>query len=247
VEAALEAQRRTLRGLQLRSGADSDKLTHLRTLARGLGLPVQERAGAELEVLTHGGHHQGAVLECGPLPLLDEHAALALGAWQPPEPEASAPPPPLLVALDQVEDPRNLGAVVRSGAAFGAAGLVVPRDHSAPLSTVAATASAGALERFPVYEVANLARFLEQAKRHGFWVAGTGAEGGEPLAGYTHDRPLVLVLGNEGRGLRPLVARSCDLLLTIPLPGRGIGPAAPESLNVSAAAAVLLYHLMTYR
>jgi 23S rRNA (guanosine2251-2'-O)-methyltransferase len=277
VEAALLARRRVLRRLHLKAGAEAGqpagKPARLRALAEALGLSVQARSGQELDTLTQGGHHQGAVLECGPLPVLDERSALALGAWRPNEPAgaaAAAGPgaPPLLVALDQVEDPRNLGAVVRCAAAFGAAGLVVPRDHSAPLSAVASSASAGALERFPVYAAANLARFLEQAKSHGFWAAGAVAAGGQPLGGYTHDRPLVLVLGNEGRGLRPLVARSCDLLLTIPMAGAQAaqqaqqaqqardaqdaqetpgGAAGPESLNVSAAAAVLLYHLMTFR
>ncbi len=256
VEAALQARRRVLRALHLRAGAERSEA--LRERAYELGLPVQEHAPAELDLLAHGGHHQGVVLECGALPLLDDRSALALGAGlaraaQAGEPRGSAAAPPLLVALDQVEDPRNLGAVVRSAAAFGAAGLVVPRDHSAPLSAVASSASAGALERFPVHAVANLARFLEQAKQSGFWVVGATAEGGAPLAGYTHDRPLVLVLGNEGRGLRPLVARTCDQHLTIPLPGENAAGGAAAgggrtgSLNVSAAAAVLLYHLMTYR
>jgi 23S rRNA (guanosine2251-2'-O)-methyltransferase len=257
VEAALRAGRRRLLRLHVKAGAD--KHAALAALALERGLPVQERAGGELDALAHGGHHQGVVLECGPLPVLDDRAALALGAWPPAQPGQPGPPrqpasgpPPLLLALDQVEDPRNLGAVVRSAAAFGAAGLVLPRDHSAPLSAVASSASAGALERLPVHEVPNLARFLEQAKRSGFWVAGAAANGGTPLAGYAHDRPLVLVLGSEGRGLRPLVARGCDQLLTIPLPGLEPGTAGAaadglESLNVSAAAAVLLYHLMTVR
>ncbi|HEX9842610.1 MAG TPA: 23S rRNA (guanosine(2251)-2'-O)-methyltransferase RlmB [bacterium] len=249
VEAALRARRRTLRGLHVKAGPPSPKLALLRELAAEQQLSVQEQPAAELDVLCLGGHHQGVALRCGPLPLLDDRSALAHGAWQPGTPGT----PPLLVALDQVEDPRNLGAVVRSAAAFGAAGLVVPRDHSAPLSAVASSASAGALERFPVHEVANLARFCEQARQQGFWVVGSSAEGDTPLHRYVHDRPLVLVLGNEGRGLRPLVARACDQHLTIPLPGgaavggAAVGGGVAGSLNVSAAAAVLLYHLLGRR
>lgn len=244
VEAALRAGRRTLLALHVKAGTPSPAHERLLALAAQRGLGAQQHGGAELDALASGGHHQGVVLACGALPVLDDHAALALGAWQ----ADAAAAPPLLLALDQVEDPRNLGAVARSAAAFGAAGLVLPRDHSAPLSAVASSASAGALERLPVYLVPNLARFLEQAKAHGFWSAGAATEGGEPVSGYRHDRPLVLVLGNEGRGLRPLVARSCDLLLTIPLPGAGAGPEASlDSLNVSAAAAVLLYCLLGAR
>lgn len=155
--------------------------------------------------------------------------------------EAAAPdrvlPYPVLVALDQVEDPRNLGAVVRACAVFGAAGVVVPRHHSAPVSPAASKASAGHLERLPIYEAANLARFLEQAREGGWWVAGTAAEGGQPLHATALDRPLVLVFGSEGRGMRPLVQRGCDFLLTIGTPGG-------ESLNVASAAAVVLYQLL---
>jgi 23S rRNA (guanosine2251-2'-O)-methyltransferase len=241
VEAALRAGRRTLRRLHLKDGPPGDKAARLRELAAARDVPVRAASAEALDALCHGGHHQGAVLECGALPVLDDRSALALGeAWQP---GVSAGAPPLLLALDQVEDPRNLGAVVRSAAAFGAAGLVLPRDHSAPLSAVATSASAGALERFPVHVVPNLARFLEQAKAARFWVLGAAAEGGQAPAGYTHDRPLVLVLGNEGRGLRPLVARTCDQLVTIPL----VSAAQGGSLNVASAAAVLLYQLMTYR
>ena len=152
----------------------------------------------------------------------------------------------LLIALDQVEDPRNLGAVVRSAAAFGAAGLVLHRDRSAPLSAAASNASAGALESFPVFQAPNLARFLAQARKRGFWVfgavAGNSAAGdpeATPLPAFALDGARVLVLGSEARGLRPLVRSQCDVLLTIPLPGGG----AMNSLNVSAAAAVLLYEM----
>ena len=157
----------------------------------------------------------------------------------------------LLVALDQVEDPRNLGAVVRSAAAFGASGLVLHRDRSAPLSAAASNASAGALESFPVFQAPNLARFLARARKRGFWVCGAvtgdsvagnsvaGDPEVTPLPAFALDGPRVLVLGSEGRGLRPLVRSHCDVLLTIPLPGGG----AMNSLNVSAAAAVLLYEM----
>jgi 23S rRNA (guanosine2251-2'-O)-methyltransferase len=230
VEAALQAGRRRLQALALKSGPPSGPLARLHRLAQSRGVPVSAIAASELEVLSGSPSHQGAVLRCGPLPVEAEAAALALpprlaeGRW------------PLLLALDQVEDPRNFGAVVRCAAAFGAQGVVVPRHHRAPYSPAASKASAGALETFPVFEVPNLARYLAQAKKQGFWVAGTVVAGGDPLDAFRLEQPLILVLGNEGRGLHDLIARSCDYRLTIPLPGGG-------SLNVAAAAAVLLYHL----
>jgi len=231
VQAALSAGRRHLRRLSLKGGKLSPRLAELHALAAERGVSVEERSAPELEQLCGSATHQGAVLACGPLPLGDEAGALALA-------EGVAPdaPPPLLVALDQVEDPRNLGAVVRACAVFGAAAVVLPRHHAAPLSPAASKASAGLLETFPLHQVANLARFLETARGRGWWVYGTAEAGGAPLPGVGRDRPLVLVLGSEGQGLRPLVQRCCDLTVTIPTAG---GP----SLNVASAAAVVLYHL----
>ena len=241
VEAALGAGRRKLVSLSIKDGGLSPRLRKVWDLARPLGIPVEFLPPRELEARCGSPNHQGVVLRCGPLPMAGSDAALDL------EPGGA----PLLVALDQVEDPRNLGAVVRSAAAFGASGLVLHRDRSAPLSAAASNASAGALETFPVFQAPNLARFLAQARKHGFWVCGAVAENSgdgdsedgnptsTPLPAFSLDGARVLVLGSEGRGLRPLVRSHCDVLLTIPLPGGG----AMNSLNVSAAAAVLLYEM----
>ena len=221
------------------------------------GLPIGEVSVADLSALAGSESHQGAVLECGALPLGAEEEALALLGPEPPPagsplPDGPHPPGsplleategvktpglPLLVVLDQVEDPQNFGAIVRSCAVFGAGGVVVARHHAAPPSPAASKASAGELEAFPVFEAANLSRFLEACKARGAWTAAAIPEGGEALASFKRDTPLVLVVGSEGRGLRPLVERHCDFRLTIPVrPG--------TSLNVSAATAVLLYGLM---
>lgn len=237
VQAALETGRRTLHELLLKPDPHSERLERIREAARTASVPVRELQSTELAHRCGSPAHQGAVLRCGALPVDGEQAALALAAEHQSLPPEQAP---LLVALDEVEDPRNLGAVVRSCAAFGAAGVVLLRRHSAPLGAAASSASAGALESFPVYEAANMARFLENARKAGFWVAGTTIEKGEPLAGFQRSGPLVLVLGNEGRGIRDLVSRNCDYHLTIPLSGGG-------SLNVASAAAVLLYALTTVR
>ena len=226
VQAALQARRRVLRQLCLKAGRPSEKLALLRWLAEQARIPVSEHTQAELESMAGSPNHQGVVLRCGPLPLLPESKV-----WETPLGD-----PPLLLALDEVEDPRNLGAVVRCAAAFGAQGVVLTRRHTAPPGAVASKASAGTLETLPVYEVGNLSQFLAQAKERGYWVAGSAVGGGTHLPEFQRDRPLVLVLGNEGRGMRELVTRHCDFLLTIPLAGGG-------SLNVAAAAAVLLYHL----
>jgi 23S rRNA (guanosine2251-2'-O)-methyltransferase len=142
---------------------------------------------------------------------------------------------PLIVALDEVQDPQNLGSICRTAECAGATGVVVPERRSAPLSAAVCKASAGAVEHIPVARVRNLADFLDEAKSAPLWCY--GADAAAPLSYREVDfrGGAVLVLGSEGRGLRPRVAASCDLLVRIPLHGR------IESLSVAAAAAVLLY------
>jgi 23S rRNA (guanosine2251-2'-O)-methyltransferase len=182
----------------------------------------------ELTRLAGSPDHQGVVAEVDPYPYADPGSLLE-------RPDA------LVVALDQVQDPRNLGAVCRSAEAAGASGVVIPSRRSAAVTAVACKASAGAVEHLPVARVPNLADWLAQAKEAGAWVY--GAEGGA-AAPYTRadlTGRVVLVLGSEGKGLRRRVAEGCDLLLSIPVRGR-VG-----SLNVSAAAAVLLFEASRQR
>jgi 23S rRNA (guanosine2251-2'-O)-methyltransferase len=144
-----------------------------------------------------------------------------------------------LVLLDEISDPGNLGAILRSAAALGAS-VVVPERHSAPLSDVAAKASAGALERVKVAQIGNVAQFLEQAKKEGFWVYGAAMEG-EPAFRVELGGDVVICLGAEGTGLRRLTKEVCDRLIGIPMTD-GAG-----SLNVSAASAILLYEIRRQR
>jgi 23S rRNA (guanosine2251-2'-O)-methyltransferase len=182
----------------------------------------------ELTRLAGSPDHQGMVAEVDPYPYADPREVLER-------------PDVLVVALDQVQDPRNLGAVCRSAEAAGAAGLVIPSRRSAAVTAVACKASAGAVEHLPVARVPNLADWLGTAKEAGAWVY--GAESGADTAHTDADLTgkVVLVLGSEGGGLRRRVAQSCDLLVSIPLRGR------VDSLNVSAAAAVLMFEAARQR
>ena len=188
----------------------------------------EELSAAELTHLAGSPDHQGLVAEVDPYPYADPRSVL----------EAQDA---LIVALDQVQDPRNLGAVCRSAEAAGAAGVVIPSRRSAAVTAVAAKASAGAVEHLQVARVPNLADWLGAAKEAGAWIY--GAESGAPTP---YDRAdltgkVVLVLGSEGGGLRRRVAQTCDLLVSIPLRGH-VG-----SLNVSAAASVLLFEVARQR
>ena len=156
--------------------------------------------------------------------------------------ELAAAERPLLAVLDRVTDPRNLGAVCRSAEGAGATGVVVPAHGSAVVTPAVARASAGAVEHLPVAVVTNLARYLEEVKGGDLWVYGAAGEAGAASMWETDlSGGVALVLGAEGKGLRPLVRRTCDVLVSIPLSGQ------VESLNVSVAAAVLLYEARRQR
>jgi 23S rRNA (guanosine2251-2'-O)-methyltransferase len=152
-----------------------------------------------------------------------------------------AAPEPLIVVLDEITDPQNLGAVCRSAECVGATGVVIPERRSAEVTPAVCKASAGAVEWLAVARVRNVADFLAQAKEAGCWCYGAAAEGAAPYRSPDYRGGVVLVLGAEGRGLRPRVAKACDALVALPLRGH------VDSLNVSAAAAVLLYEILQQR
>ena len=233
VEGALRAGKRKIFRILVKEGRHSPRLEEVIDLARDRAIPLEVTSPTNLEQLAGSGTHQGIVADCGALPLGSEKDALN---WEPSPTDDDQARSSLLIALDEIQDPQNLGAVVRNAAVFGATGVVLPRNHSAPLSPAASKASAGWLEQFPLYDAPNLARFLDAAKKAGFWIAGTDQDGNTPLESFNNDQPLVLVLGNEGRGLRSLVREKCDFTLAIPTQGEG-------GLNVSSASAVLLYQL----
>lgn len=187
-----------------------------------------EMSPEELERLCGSPDHQGVVAEVEPYPYVG--SAELLG-------NDSA----LLVALDQVQDPRNLGAVCRSAEAAGAAGVVIPDRRSAEITAVACKASAGAVEHLHIAHVRNLADWLGEAKQAGFWI--WGADAGAKQAPWDVDLsgPTILVLGGEGKGLRPRVASACDGLIALPQRGK------IDSLNVSAAATALLFEAVRQR
>ncbi len=187
-----------------------------------------ETPAEELERMCGSPDHQGVVAEVDAYPYADPAQLLRVQNA-------------LIVALDQVQDPRNLGAVCRSAEAAGAAGLVVPERRSAEVTAVACKASAGAVEHLAVGRVRNLADWLGAAKEAGFWIWGAEAGAEQRPWGADLSGPTVLVLGGEGKGIRPRVAAACDGLIALPQRGR------VASLNVSAAATALLFEALRQR
>ncbi len=181
----------------------------------------------ELDRLVRTTHHQGVVAEIADVRLAEPEAPLALARKRGEK--------PLLVLLDGVTDPRNYGAIIRSAEALGAHGVVSESRRSAPLSAVAVKASAGAAYHLPVVQVTNLPRYIEELKAGGVWVYGLAGEAVRTLEEADYDRPLALVIGSEGSGLRRLVRERCDELVAIPLRGR-VG-----SLNAAVAAGIAIH------
>lgn len=178
------------------------------------------------EILPPGAVHQGIALEVAPL------AGIDIGAMT-----DSAADDALVILLDQASDPRNIGAVMRSAAAFGAAAIILPDRHAPEVTGVLAKAASGALEKLPLVRVTNIARALAQLQDADFWCIGLDGDADGALASAGRAGRVALVIGSEGRGLRRLTAEKCDALAAIPmLPGAG-------SLNLSAAAAIALYEL----
>lgn len=238
IGAALAARRRRFHRLLVRHGEVRDDIKPLIDLARAMAIPVEAMEGRALADIAASDDvgFQGLVLEAGPLPVLDRPQSLFDSAISPAECSSRR-----LVALDGVEDPRNLGAIARVAESAGAIGLLLTDRRSPPLTPVATRASAGALEWLPVCRVPNLSRALDGLKKSGVWVVSADPDASDTLFGLP-DRLLsgdvVVVLGAEGSGLRPSIREQVDHPVRIPMLGR------TESLNVATAAAVILFEMV---
>jgi 23S rRNA (guanosine2251-2'-O)-methyltransferase len=235
--AVLESLRAGVPATALYAGPRQDPDERVREvirLAADAGIPMIEAGRPELDRLTGGAVHQGLALRIRPYDYV--HAADLVDRAR------AAGQAPLIVALDGVTDPRNLGAIVRSAAAFGGHGVLIPARRSARVSAGAWKASAGALARVPVAQAPNLVRALAAYQEAGLFVVGLDAEGPTPISGLeVADGPLVLVIGSEGRGLSRLAAERCDLLARIPV------TAPTESLNAGVAAGIALHEVAARR
>ena len=234
VRALLERRAGAVRRVLLQAGRADRRAQELAEYARERGVSVETRPPAELDALAGGGVHQGVVARVLPAaPLAEDELLVRLGA---------APrPPPLVLVLDGVQDPHNLGACLRTADAAGADAVVVPRDRAVGLTPVVRKVAAGAAETVAFTQVTNLARFLRALNEQGLWVVGTDGEAETLYCAADLRGPLALVLGAEGAGMRRLTREHCDLVVRLPMQG------AVESLNVSVAAGVVLYEALRQR
>ncbi len=228
----------------LRAGAAIDKiyiarggtdaaLGRIASAARGKGVVVVEADRRGLDGMSRTGNHQG-VIAVAAVRAYAQVADILAAARERGE-------PPLVVVCDELSDPHNLGAVIRTAECAGAHGVVIPKRRSAGLTAIVGKTSAGAVSYLPVARVPNLTALLKDLKREGLWIYGTAADGTTPLYDADLTGPAAIVIGSEGDGMSRLVREQCDFLLSIPMRGK------INSLNASTAAAVVLYEAVRQR
>jgi 23S rRNA (guanosine2251-2'-O)-methyltransferase len=233
---ALRAGARPVERVTVAEGAHESRLREILEIARYADIPIRRVPRAELQRIAAGANHQGVIATIAAAhytPADDLLAALAA--------RVGTQDQPLAVVLDGVEDPRNLGAIIRTVECAGAHGVFIPERRASGLTETVAKAAAGALEYVPVARASNVVRLLEELKKRGMWTVGTTAEAETSYAEWDWTQPCALLLGGEGEGLRRLVRERCDVLVQIPLRGH------IESLNVSVAAGIVLYEALRQR
>ncbi|MFZ7104391.1 MAG: 23S rRNA (guanosine(2251)-2'-O)-methyltransferase RlmB [Peptococcaceae bacterium] len=213
-------------------GAAKGSIQEIVSLAKEKRIPFQLVDKRKLDQMFPRQNHQGIVALAAAAEYVDWRDILEIAKQKSED--------PLIIMLDEIEDPHNLGAIVRTADAAGAHGIIIPKRRAVPLTEGVAKASAGAVEYLPVARVANLAQIIDQLKKEGCWIVGTALEGNliydQDLQG-----PLVIVIGSEGKGLGKLIEEKCDFLVNIPMKGK------INSLNASVAAGVVLYEVVRQR
>ncbi len=233
VREALRAGRRKVRRIFLAREVRDPRFGEIVAQAGRVGIPVRQVLRDRLAALAGTDRHQGIIAVADPFAYADPDEVAAQAK--------SRSPLPLLVALDGIEDPHNLGAILRTAEVFGAAGVLLPKHRAAAVTASVLRAASGAPEHLPIARVTNLAACLDRLKALGYWVCGADVERGLPVGQADLARPLALVVGGEHKGVRPGIREHCDLLVTIPMAGR------LESLNASVAAGILLYEIQRQR
>lgn len=234
---ALRTRQRPIEQITIAEGARIVRLRELIELARSANVPVHRASRADLaRMVGEDANHQGVVAVIAAARYSDAEETLdALAA------RVGTPDPPLVVVLDGVEDPRNLGAIIRTAECAGAHAIFIPERRAAGLTETVAKTAAGALEHIAVARATNLVRLIEELKERGIWTVGASMDAALPYTAWDWTAPCALFLGGEGAGLHRLVRERCDTLINIPLRGQ------ITSLNVSVAAGILLYEAVRQR
>lgn len=229
VQEALRAGR-AIDKIYIARGETDRALGHIAGMARGRGITVSDCDRRKLDAMSVTKAHQGVIAVCAVREYASVDDIFKVAAERGEE--------PFVVVCDEISDPHNLGAIIRSAECAGAHGVIIPKHRSAGLTAIVGKTSAGAAEHMAVARVASIASALEELKSRGLWVYGAAAEGSSPMWETDFSGPIALVIGSEGEGLGRLVRERCDFLVSIPLKGK------VSSLNASTAAAVLMYEIL---
>jgi 23S rRNA (guanosine2251-2'-O)-methyltransferase len=230
VSEALRSDRCRITEVWVAEGRSFKGLEEIISMVESKGVPLRRVGRSQLDSLTKNSPHQGVVGSIEQFAYADLDAVLQQDQGE-----------PFLLVLDGIEDPRNLGALIRTAGACGVWGVIIPKDRAVGITPAVAKSSAGALFHVPVVRVTNIATTLRQIKEKGIWVVGAAAEAQTDLFHHDLTIPLAVVIGGEGRGMRPLVKRECDLLVSIPMKGK------VNSLNASVAGSIILYEVIRQR
>ena len=224
---------RSLNKIMVAKGEKHGSVLEILGQARAQGIIVQEVETAKLEALAGGMRHQGIVASAAPVAYAELEDVFAAAEEK--------GEPPFLVLLDEIEDPHNLGAILRTADAAGVHGVLVPKRRSAPLSAAVAKVSAGAVEYVPVVRIGNIVQTMKELKKRGLWIVGADMDGDKAFFDADLTGPIALVVGSEGAGIGRLVKENCDFLVKIPMKGN------ISSLNASVACSLLLYEILKQR
>jgi 23S rRNA (guanosine2251-2'-O)-methyltransferase len=215
--------------LYVQINATDHRVENIIKLAEGRGVAVHRREKIDLTKMCASSHHQGIALEVEPFRYADLDDLL--------QSVTNSGAPGFLLVLDGIQDPHNLGALIRSAACAGVGGVVIPKDRACGVTAAVEKASAGAVETIPVAQVTNIAQTLEAIKKGGYWVYGLAGEASDSLFATKFSGSIALVIGGEGEGIRPLVRKQCDVIMSIPQYG-GV-----SSLNASVAGGVAMFEV----
>lgn len=227
---ALRSDRYRVKEVWAIKGKDLTRLKGIIDTAASKGIPIRQVGRPQLDSLTARAPHQGVVGFTDQFNYADLEQVLQQGVGS-----------PFLLVLDGIEDPRNLGALIRTADACGIRGVIIPKERSAAITPAVAKSSAGAIFHIPVVRVANIPTIVRKIKERGIWVVGAAAEAQTDLFHQDLSIPLAVVIGGEGRGIRPLIKKECDFLVSIPMKGK------VNSLNASVAGSIILYEIIRQR
>ncbi|AYK06240.1 23S rRNA (guanosine(2251)-2'-O)-methyltransferase RlmB [Brevibacillus laterosporus] len=220
---------RTINKIWMAEGANKNQMGPIFTLAKELGVVITTANRKKLDQLVNSDNHQGVIASVAAYDYVEIDDILAKAEER--------NEVPFVIILDELEDPHNLGSILRTADAVGAHGVIIPKRRSVSLTATVAKASAGAIEYVPVARVTNIVRAMEELKEKGFWIGGTDAAGKQDFREGDYTMPFALVIGSEGKGMSRLVRENCDFLYRLPMAGQ------VTSLNASVAAAILMYEV----